>query len=527
MIGGRPLIPSLIKVILVAITAALVFVVAYPRNDQHGDNLGDQLDLVQTSNSSTESSPSKTDSTTDIEDERVIQMVSDPTKIRSLDSIPKVIHSNGLCLSPGHIGVAPGDSWTLTGTRLVIDSDGEEVAKDTVKTFVVDRIDDAQWTVDGRLVLVKGSKAVIRSLSWGMSGEEALDSSPNVEEFVLPTIKVTDLSPILTLDWECHKQAWMDGRVVTQEVGNVFVEPSLEESTLDSGLPVVIFSITQVPAQSGDNTMQTLEQRWAYDKRTGRLAHFSENSFDGGTGVSSVIHGYVISPDSPDATMMSGAPIEKVSIDEYWTGALGGWSLTIVSSLPDSCWSLVDDMQAISSDSIQVEINNILNTHPNMDCDQMYESVTTNIPITGIEACKVYTANVNDVAYAVQAIDTNVGCGATIPQLGQEYALAFGATLRFASEGLRVGFMDLQEDSRCPSDVTCTHVGQAMILMDTAHDASRLLGGFTLTLGSGLEAASEKFQGYTVTLINLDPYPISTQETRLQNYVATVVVTKP
>ena len=162
-----------------------------------------------------------------------------------------------------------------------------------------------------------------------------------------------------------------------------------------------------------------------------------------------------------------------------------------------------------------------------MNCDQMYKSVTTNIPITGIEACKVYTANVNDIVYAVQAIDTNVGCGATAPQLDQEYALPFGAILRFASEGLRVGFMDLQEDSRCPSDVTCSHVGQAMILMDTAHDSSRLLGGFTLTVGNDLEAASEKFQGYTVTLINLDPYPISTQETRPQDYIATVVVTKP
>lgn len=527
MIGGRPLVPSLIKVILIAITAALIFVFAYPRNDQHSDHLDDQLDLIQTSNSSTGSSLSKTDSTTDIEDEQTIQMVSGPTKIHSLDSIPKVIHNNGLCLSPGHIGVSQGDSWTLTGTRLVIGSDGEEVAKDTVKTFVVDRIDDAQWTVDGRLVLVKESKAVIRSLSWGISGEEPLDSSPNVEELVLPTIKVTDLSPILTLDWECHKQAWMDGRVVTQEAGDVFFEPALEESTLDSGLPVVIFSTTQMLAQSGDNTMQTLEQRWAYDKRTGRLAHFSETSFDVGTGVSSVIQGYVISPDSPDATMMIGAPIEKISIDEYWTGALGGWSLTIVSSLPDSCWSLVDGMQTISSDSIQVEINNILNTHPNMNCDQMYKSVTTNIPITGIKACKVYTANVNDIVYAVQAIDTNVGCGATAPQLDQEYALPFGAILRFASEGLRVGFMDLQEDSRCPSDVTCSHVGQAMILMDTAHDSSRLLGGFTLTVGNDLEAASEKFQGYTVTLINLDPYPISTQEIRPQDYIATVVVTKP
>jgi hypothetical protein len=62
--------------------------------------------------------------------------------------------------------------------------------------------------------------------------------------------------------------------------------------------------------------------------------------------------------------------------------------------------------------------------------------------------------------------------------------------------------------------------------MDTAHDASRLLGGFTLTLGIDLEAASEEFQGYTVTLVDLNPYPISTQETRLQDYIATVVVTK-
>ena len=518
------MLPSLVKVILVAITVALVVVAVYPWNDQRGDQIGDQAVLIRKSDSSTEGLRSKAASTTHIQEGQGIQRLEERTKVGSSNDPTAPVHSNGLCLSSDNMEVTPGDAWTLAGTTMAIDSEGEKVTNEIVKTFVVDRIDDAQWTVDGRLVLVRGSNAVIRSLSWGMSEEEPVDSFPNVEELVSVTIKVTDLSPVLTLDWECHKQAWMDGRAGVEEGGDGVYEPSFEETVLDSGLRVVIFSVTQASDQSGGSTTKTLERRWGYDKRTGRLAlyHHSETFTDGRT----VSDEYVMSPDSPRAVMTSRAPIERVSIDEYWSDALGGWSLSIVSGLPDSCWSLVDNLEAISSDTIQIEIKNVLNTYPEMGCDQAYRKVTTNIPITGIEACKIYTANVNDVAYAVQATDTNVGCEATTPQLGQEYALAFGGTVRFESEGLRVGFMDLQEDSRCPSDVTCTQAGRVKILMDTAHDASRLLGGFTLTLGIDLEAASEEFQGYTVTLVDLNPYPISTQETRLQDYIATVVVTK-
>lgn len=436
--------------------------------------------------------------------------------------VAQLTHTDGLCVPPSGVGVSSGDAWTLIGTVEVSGPGADQGATETVTTFVVDRIEDAQWSVEGRQVLVPGSKAAVRSTTW--TKDSAGSISADVEESSAPTIQVKNMGPMLTLDWECHKRAWLDGWSGTERARDTRAQPSVEETTLDSGLTAVVFSVNQVFDQSGDGTVRTVESRIGYDKATGRLVLSDARATEASGSRTTVTESkQVLSPQSPAATITALAPVESVGI-EYGTG---GSSLVVVSGLPDSCWSMVDDeAEPLSSDSIQAEVNNALSIRPGMACAEIYRTVTTNVPLTGVEACKVYTANVNGAAYAVQAIGPNVRCAAPEPQIGQEQVLAFGDTVRFEDEGLRVGFLDLKEDSRCPSDVTCIQAGQATIIMDAAHDASRLLGGVTVTIGAGEAAASAEFQGYTITLLSLEPYPISTQETGLRDYVATVVVTK-
>ena len=436
--------------------------------------------------------------------------------------VARLNHTDGLCVPPSGVGVSPGDAWTLVWTVEVSGPGADDGATETVTTFIVDRIEDAQWSVDGRQVLVPGSKAAIRTTTRTKDISGSIGTE--VEESSAPTIQVTNMSPVLTLDWECHKKAWLDGWSGTE---NTRAEPSVEETTLDSGLTAVVFSINQVFDQSADGTVRTVERRLGYDKATGRLVLSDSRATEVGGSQTTVTESkQALSPQSPAATITALAPVESVAIENR-TGAGGGSSLVVVSGLPDSCWTMIDDeTEPLSSDSIQAEINNALTIRPDMACAEIYRTITTNVPLTGIEACKVYTANVNGAVYAVQAIGPNIRCAAPEPQLGQEQVLAFGDTVRFEDEGLRVGFLDLKEDSRCPSDVTCIQAGRATIIMDAAHDASRLLGGVTVTIGAGEEAASAEFQGYTITLLSLEPYPISTHETGLRDYVATVVVTK-
>jgi len=53
------------------------------------------------------------------------------------------------------------------------------------------------------------------------------------------------------------------------------------------------------------------------------------------------------------------------------------------------------------------------------------------------------------------------------------------------------------------------------------------MGEFNLTLGADFdERAIQEFDGYSIKLMIVDPYPISTQEIELFDYIATFNVTK-
>jgi len=225
------------------------------------------------------------------------------------------------------------------------------------------------------------------------------------------------------------------------------------------------------------------------------------------------------------------APIESVNL-EYGTGSPAQSFLVIVSGLPGGCAKFEKYVFSRSGETFQVTVTNQMPSDPNVACTKIYGYVTTRIPLgLDIEACKVYTAVVNGKSYQVQAIGPTIRCSAPpstssipTPKPGEvELALKVGQSQRVNDTELTLTLVEIAGDSRCPSDVVCVWAGEATVVVRAA------LGGetstFKLVLGACAEGgAKAKVGEYQVSLVKLDPYPVSAKPILPTDYIATVRV---
>ena len=104
-------------------------------------------------------------------------------------------------------------------------------------------------------------------------------------------------------------------------------------------------------------------------------------------------------------------------------------------------------------------------------------------------------------------------------QLGVPFQLGFNQTAT-TDQGLLIKFVNMT-DSRCPSDVTCIWQGQAKLLLNIKMN-NKDFGNFTLISGNDKKLTSQTFDHYYVQLMKVEPYPISTKNIHLSDYVVTL-----
>lgn len=118
------------------------------------------------------------------------------------------------------------------------------------------------------------------------------------------------------------------------------------------------------------------------------------------------------------------------------------------------------------------------------------------------------------------------GCSAAPSQglqtvdLGAEVTLAPGATFAVKSAGLSVRFVAVIEDSRCPRDVTCIWAGQVKIQLEILQ-SSQPLSRVEVLAGSSVAAGE-----YAVTLVRVEPEPVTGARIATQDYRATLMIDK-
>ncbi len=123
---------------------------------------------------------------------------------------------------------------------------------------------------------------------------------------------------------------------------------------------------------------------------------------------------------------------------------------------------------------------------------------------------------------AVLALISVMGCAGPPSEvsasLGQEFTLTLGQTSSIAGEGLKIQFIEVISDSRCPINVICVWEGRASCLVEfTQGDTAYRI---VLTEPGLTDHGADMFRDYKVTF-HLKPYPgevenISKEDYRLQ-----------
>ncbi|HEV7610207.1 MAG TPA: hypothetical protein VGO61_22940 [Steroidobacteraceae bacterium] len=102
---------------------------------------------------------------------------------------------------------------------------------------------------------------------------------------------------------------------------------------------------------------------------------------------------------------------------------------------------------------------------------------------------------------------------------GAEVTLAAGATASVKNTAMKVRFVAVTEDSRCPRDVTCIWAGEIKVLfaIGVAPAASQV---------EIREGGSTAAGGYRVTLVRVEPQRTSAAKIAPKDYRATLKVEK-
>lgn len=105
--------------------------------------------------------------------------------------------------------------------------------------------------------------------------------------------------------------------------------------------------------------------------------------------------------------------------------------------------------------------------------------------------------------------------------LNENFELQPGSSAVISGASFAVRFNRVTGDSRCPADAICIQGGDAIVSI-TAIDDDALVD---LELHTG-SMAPVRYGSYTITLVQLQPYPFSSRTIRPDEYRATLKVTR-
>lgn len=115
------------------------------------------------------------------------------------------------------------------------------------------------------------------------------------------------------------------------------------------------------------------------------------------------------------------------------------------------------------------------------------------------------------------------GRGAGDEGAGQTVEVRVGREVSVGGRKLKIKFVAVREDSRCPEGVQCIWAGNARIDLKLSRAGGRAANMELNTMTAPREIT---YANYTIKLKNLAPYPSQSRPPKVREYVATLVVTK-
>ena len=116
----------------------------------------------------------------------------------------------------------------------------------------------------------------------------------------------------------------------------------------------------------------------------------------------------------------------------------------------------------------------------------------------------------------------NSPSGPTVP-LGEQFTLAAAEPASVVGTSLRVRFLQVSGDSRCPADALCIQGGDALVHIRAEHAGDE--AEYDLHTGDSSRAAA-RHAGFRIELVSLQPYPFSSRRIEPDEYRATLKVSR-
>lgn len=120
------------------------------------------------------------------------------------------------------------------------------------------------------------------------------------------------------------------------------------------------------------------------------------------------------------------------------------------------------------------------------------------------------------------ACDEKSPVGPTVP-LNERFTLARGEVARIDGADLRLQFVEVTGDSRCPADAVCIQGGDALVHVRVIDGGTTV---YELHTGDSSRAAVTH-QQVRIALVQLQPFPFSSRTIAPDEYRATFTVTRP
>ena len=116
------------------------------------------------------------------------------------------------------------------------------------------------------------------------------------------------------------------------------------------------------------------------------------------------------------------------------------------------------------------------------------------------------------------------GCSSNAVSLGQEFSLHIGESANIRGEELKVKFLEVTEDSRCPTGVVCVWEGRVSFLVEITYHES--IQSIVLTEPGSTSWPSEiAFEEYKITY-HIEPYPQAGTEIVKEEYRLELKISK-
>ncbi|MEO8434623.1 MAG: hypothetical protein ABI596_06985 [Pyrinomonadaceae bacterium] len=107
--------------------------------------------------------------------------------------------------------------------------------------------------------------------------------------------------------------------------------------------------------------------------------------------------------------------------------------------------------------------------------------------------------------------------------LKQEFDLRLGQSIVVGAERLKINFVSVAEDSRCPEGAQCIWAGNAKIALTLRKGNAK---PSSIELNTGVTPQQTSYMGYEIKLTALRPHPKVNAGIDRKTYVATLIVSK-